>query len=295
MIVLWTTGLEFKLWQSGPCKSYIQRDNYFAVVFDADYNPDMGDPSNNFVGVIDGMSNPIFKPGYTHNLSGNGTTHFSYLSNGGSSIRGWIDLSPQRTLQVWLANGSSENSKPLKPVLELQNFEMPSKLGDYVSLMFLGSSGENHMQAHKLSSWSFSSSELVSPNSRAMRKWGIRPLFWVSGTFATLVVLGFLSLWLTRHRRRFRSPTGRGPRVFSYRELCYATKYFSDNRKLGSVGFGTVYRGSIRSSSSEGVDTTTLVAVKRINYDSKHAERTFLAEISSLCQIRHGNVVRLQG
>jgi serine/threonine protein kinase len=38
-----------------------------------------------------------------------------------------------------------------------------------------------------------------------------------------------------------------------------------------------------------------LVAVKQINYESKNAESFFRAEISSLGQIRHRNVVQLQG
>lgn len=77
-------------------------------------------------------------------------------------------------------------------------------------------------------------------------------------------------------------------REFSYKELRYATKNFSDKEKLGSGGFGSVYWGWLRSSG--GIDT--LVVVKRFNFD---AEATFLAEISSLGQIRHENVVQLQG
>lgn len=80
-------------------------------------------------------------------------------------------------------------------------------------------------------------------------------------------------------------------RAFSYKELCIATDNFSQGEKLGSGGFGTVYRGSFQS----GADNVTILAVKRISFGSKHAESTFLAEISSLSQIRHVNVVLVQG
>jgi len=110
------------------------------------------------------------------------------------------------------------------------------------------------------------------------------------GVFGTVFVLGFL--WsisrFARPSEKLRYTALGVPREFSFKELRKATENFNDRNLLGSGGSGTVYRGSL-----EGGN---LVAVKRINSSaSKHAESAFAAELSTLSQIRHRNVVQLQG
>ncbi|GLJ15664.1 hypothetical protein SUGI_0257660 [Cryptomeria japonica] len=72
--------------------------------------------------------------------------------------------------------------------------------------------------------------------------------------------------------------------MFSYKQLKTATRNFRS--KLGSGGFESVYKGSL----PDG----TLVAVKKMQ-GSRHNEKQFRAEISSLGNIQHVNLVRLQG
>ncbi|KAG6548814.1 hypothetical protein Mapa_009575 [Marchantia paleacea] len=76
--------------------------------------------------------------------------------------------------------------------------------------------------------------------------------------------------------------------MFNYSELREATDDFSDARKLGEGGFGSVYRGQIPS-------TGQLVAVKKVSSDSKQGEREFIAEVCTISQLRHRNIVELLG
>lgn len=75
---------------------------------------------------------------------------------------------------------------------------------------------------------------------------------------------------------------------FTYKDLYRATDGFKDEGLLGAGGFGRVYRGVLPTSKAE-------VAVKRISHESRHGLRQFIAEIVSLGQLRHRNLVRLQG
>ncbi|KAK7274386.1 hypothetical protein RIF29_15471 [Crotalaria pallida] len=72
--------------------------------------------------------------------------------------------------------------------------------------------------------------------------------------------------------------------VFSYKELQLATRGFSD--KVGHGGFGTVFQGVLSDSS--------IVAVKRLERPGG-GEKEFRAEVSTIGNIQHINLVRLRG
>ncbi|KAG5086584.1 hypothetical protein AAZX31_19G166800 [Glycine max] len=78
-------------------------------------------------------------------------------------------------------------------------------------------------------------------------------------------------------------------RLFTYRELNSATRGFHPSEKIGEGGFGTVYKGQLRDG--------TLVAVKvlSIELDSLRGEREFVAELNTLTNIKHHNLVNLRG
>lgn len=73
-------------------------------------------------------------------------------------------------------------------------------------------------------------------------------------------------------------------KVFSYKELYAATRGFSD--KLGHGGFGAVFQGELSDS--------TPVAVKRLERPGS-GEREFRAEVCTIGNIQHVNLVRLRG
>ncbi|XP_062225622.1 G-type lectin S-receptor-like serine/threonine-protein kinase At2g19130 [Phragmites australis] len=93
--------------------------------------------------------------------------------------------------------------------------------------------------------------------------------------------------WNKRKRYSFtlnNAQGGSGIVAFRYTDLQHATKNFSE--KLGEGGFGSIFKGFLR-------DSTT-VAVKRL--DGVHqGEKQFRAEVSSLGLIQHINLIKLIG
>ncbi|KAL5721217.1 hypothetical protein ACHQM5_013804 [Ranunculus cassubicifolius] len=104
----------------------------------------------------------------------------------------------------------------------------------------------------------------------------------------TLVVVTF-SLVLLMKRYMFRRVklldlTSESPVCFSYHELSIATGKFS--KKLGGGGFGAVFKGIL----NDG----TLVGVKRLDGVGQ-GSKEFLAEVETIGNIHHINLVRLVG
>ncbi|KAF5953098.1 hypothetical protein HYC85_011042 [Camellia sinensis] len=104
----------------------------------------------------------------------------------------------------------------------------------------------------------------------------------------TLMLLTLLFMRNRRIRREIEEEEAIFPvtnlKVFSYKELNVATRGFSE--KLGHGGFGAVFRGELSDSSS--------VAVKRLERPGG-AEREFRAEVCTIGNIQHVNLVRLRG
>ncbi|PIN18584.1 Non-specific serine/threonine protein kinase [Handroanthus impetiginosus] len=107
-----------------------------------------------------------------------------------------------------------------------------------------------------------------------------------------ILSIGILNLYLIRRgkiwRRKEEDDDGvfqvTNLRVFSYKELHAATKGFSE--KLGHGGFGAVFRGVLPDSS--------VVAVKRLERPGG-GEKEFRAEVCTIGNIQHVNLVRLRG
>ncbi|XP_020596391.1 L-type lectin-domain containing receptor kinase IV.1-like [Phalaenopsis equestris] len=79
-----------------------------------------------------------------------------------------------------------------------------------------------------------------------------------------------------------------GPQRLSYRVLYKATRGFSKENILGNGGFGEVYKGQLPKSKQQ-------IAVKKISHESKQGMKEFVAEIASIGQLRHRNLVQLLG
>ncbi|PUZ76745.1 hypothetical protein GQ55_1G315500 [Panicum hallii var. hallii] len=76
-------------------------------------------------------------------------------------------------------------------------------------------------------------------------------------------------------------------RLFSYKEIRAATNNFDRRNKLGRGGFGTVYKGVW----GDG----TAFAAKVLCSESEQGIKEFLAEIESISEAKHANLVRLLG
>ncbi|XP_058200901.1 uncharacterized protein LOC131315714 isoform X1 [Rhododendron vialii] len=75
---------------------------------------------------------------------------------------------------------------------------------------------------------------------------------------------------------------------FSLEEVLIATNNFDDALVIGIGGFGKVYKGFID-------DGATMVAIKRLNAESKQGAGEFWTEIKMLSKLRHTNLVALIG
>ncbi|XP_045831465.1 putative serine/threonine-protein kinase [Trifolium pratense] len=76
-------------------------------------------------------------------------------------------------------------------------------------------------------------------------------------------------------------------RVFTYHQLKLATGNFGN--KIGEGGFGSVYKGRLVDGSS------VAVKVLSIEIESMRGEREFVAELATLANIKHQNLVSLKG
>ncbi|XP_058200903.1 uncharacterized protein LOC131315714 isoform X3 [Rhododendron vialii] len=77
-------------------------------------------------------------------------------------------------------------------------------------------------------------------------------------------------------------------RSFSLDEVLIATNNFDDALVIGIGGFGKVYKGFID-------DSATIVAIKRLNAESKQGAGEFWMEVKMLSKLRHANLVALIG
>jgi serine/threonine protein kinase len=292
----------------------LAKNQLLAVEFDTFRNAYLNDPSDNHIGVdVNSMNSTAL-----YNLCGAGgppsqQTNCSYLANGGP-FTAWVDYNGTgQTLEVRFVNGTySSGKRPANFTIRVQNLDLGSVFNaDYMYVGFSASTG-SVSEVHKIRSWSFVSSgmpeinligspsgALSAPDHASTR---VNVVALISGVVGGLVAFGVLLVvvFLLCRRREINfkkqqqpenNPTMNyvlGPRRFTYAELRTATKNFSESERLGSGGFGAVYKGILEASG-------TLVAVKRMSRESQEGEEGFLAEACSISQIRHRNLVQLQG
>ncbi|KAG2331062.1 hypothetical protein Bca52824_002242 [Brassica carinata] len=112
----------------------------------------------------------------------------------------------------------------------------------------------------------------------------------VAGSISVLGSTLFVLLILLRKSKKTKKEEEDGfavlnLKVFSFKELHKATNGFSE--KLGHGGFGAVFKGTLQ-------DSSTFVAVKRLERPGS-GEGEFRAEVCTIGNIQHVNLVRLRG
>lgn len=307
----------------------------FAVEFDTFWNNEFNDPSDSHIGVnIHSMNSTKIKnfcPGRTprncsYLRSGKDFTAWIdyYNSTGTLEVRfaeGSLATNVTKPAAWVIQMTSLDLSTVFKEYM-------------YVGFSG-STASNSFSEVHKITSWSFassgmseapaplpgsstpspspSSSELLPPNPAVpapLRQAGPLPheahgskvaiISSICGVVVVFSLLGAVCILCVRERKRRASKKNQGrpttipinhlfgPRLFAYKELKKATKNFSESQLLGTGGFGAVYKGILQPSGD-------VVAVKRIQHESKQGEEGFLAEASSISQIRHRNLVQLQG
>ncbi len=286
-------------------------NTFFAVEFDTYLNPEWDDPSDSHIGVNVNSFTSLTTYNLC-NLIGNHTnTSCRYFINANTKFTAWIEYdATTEWLDIWFANGSISSGivKPKKPVIHY-NLEQSHSLFKVLSheYMYVGFSGSVgvYTEINQIESWSFASSGLPLPSYIALSESILKSNYvkdlvpiivgiCVGGVAVFLVVKCFVLYHQQQHRNwNLIMDDGSdlcniGFQRFTYKELCIATKDFSEVQLSGSGGHGSVYKGFLQ-------ETGSLVAVKRITRDSRKGESDFIAEISVISQIRHRNLVQLQG
>ncbi|PIA60043.1 hypothetical protein AQUCO_00400723v1 [Aquilegia coerulea] len=82
--------------------------------------------------------------------------------------------------------------------------------------------------------------------------------------------------------------TPSNPFHFPYKTLLSATNGFDLNNKIGSGGFGSVYKGILK-------ENGKVIAVKKLSQSSNQRTREFVNKATLLTRVQHKNVVRLLG
>ncbi|KAJ0694530.1 putative protein kinase RLK-Pelle-CrRLK1L-1 family [Helianthus annuus] len=113
----------------------------------------------------------------------------------------------------------------------------------------------------------------------------------VGGAFVLLSISVFIVFWRRRRAKNNSSDEDRSPnpcRRFSLKDMKAATDEFNDNFVIGNGGFGKVYKGCID-------NTTTIVAIKRLDSSSQQDFQEFSTDIEMLSKLRHVQLVSLIG
>ncbi|WCJ34025.1 Concanavalin A-like lectin protein kinase family protein [Euphorbia peplus] len=171
-----------------------------------------------------------------------------------------------------------------------ENIDLSVYLTDKIFVGFSASTSDES-QINCVRSWEFEGSNIDHKN----LKW-IEVLIPVIGVFV-LVTIGFTIYWKMKMRRKKMEDayssieeaikgSSTAPRKFKLKELNKATSNFSPKNKLGKGGFGTVYKG---------VMGKTEVAVKKFSEKSTQGKTEFIAEVTTIGNLHHRNLVKLIG
>eukprot|EP01018_Ginkgo_biloba_P006794 Gb_22505 [translate_table: standard] len=290
-----------------------------AVEFDT-YENDW-DPDYNHVGIdVNNItSKRVVTADYLDQILGIDQTPGPYQSLRNRTLAARIDYDGQaKTLHVFLSNSSTVQGDPILSFdIDLSKF-----LPESIDVGLAASTGEV-TGTNRVLSWSFSSEfKMINSNlspSEPPRSSRESPLdhgqsrnknkmrtYWI--LIAVFFFIGFcvsayfFNPWVMRRRRRvqqngestdeieieMRESLGHAPHKFTYPDLAAATKYFSEDEKLGQGGFGGVYKGIL-------ADTREAVAVKRISRGSKQGKKEYISEVKIINRIHHRNLVQLLG
>ncbi|KAK8497686.1 hypothetical protein V6N13_025109 [Hibiscus sabdariffa] len=184
---------------------------------------------------------------------------------------------------------SHRNETQRSPVFSVP-IDLSSFLPESVHVGFSASTGE-FQQLNCVRAWEFSGED-VGEDSNLLWVWIFIPIL------ALGLVLG-LGFYIHRRRRSRKDDPETGfpniedqiksstaPRRFKLRELKRATSNFNHKNKLGKGGFGTVYKGIWK----EGE-----IAVKRVSKKSDQGSQEFIAEVTTIGNLNHKNLVKLIG
>ncbi|CAH2074623.1 unnamed protein product [Thlaspi arvense] len=227
----------------------------------------------------------------------------------GDPIRAHLDYDgPTQTLNFTVYPADLK-SKPIKPLISRQIPKLLEIVQEEMYVGFTAATGRDQSSAHYVMGWSFSSgganpvvdtldlSELppAPPNTAKTRGYDPQVLALIVALSGVTLILLALLFFFAIYKKRLQQGEIledweiNHPHRLRYKDLYAATDGFKESRIIGTGGFGTVFRGSISTPSSDQI------AVKKITPNSMQGVREFVAEIESLGRLRHKNLVNLRG
>ncbi|XP_062095561.1 L-type lectin-domain containing receptor kinase IV.1-like [Humulus lupulus] len=268
------------------------------VELDTIQNSEFKDINANHVGIdINDLTSATSLPAMYFDEKKGGFTNLSLIS--GKPMKVWVEYDAvKKQMNVTLA--PAEAVKPRKPLLSL-NEDLSPIIKDTMYIGFASSTG-SIISYHYVLGWSFKingeAQELDFSKLPNLPRVGPKPkskllTIGLPVICSSLVALVILSLVLIIRRRRKYAEVLEdweveyGPHRYRYKDLYKATEGFKDKNLLGRGGFGKVYKGVLPSKAE--------IAVKRISHESRQGMREFVAEIVTLGQLRHRNVLPLLG
>ncbi|XP_047335237.1 L-type lectin-domain containing receptor kinase IV.1-like [Impatiens glandulifera] len=274
-------------------------NHIIAVELDTMQSPEFHDINDNHVGIdINRLDSVLSRSAGYYSNKKRRFQNLNLIS--GKPIRVWIEYDGGMK-QMTVTIASIKMKKPSRPLLSLDR-----DLSEYINPeMYVGfaSSTGSVFTSHYLLGWSFKINgkalELKSSMLPKLPRIGPKKVskFLTIGlpliiSFVLVMVIG-AGVYYVRRKKKFAEEIedwelDYGPHRFKYKDLYFATNGFSDDELLGTGGFGQVYRGFLASSKTE-------VAVKRVSHQSRQGMREFVAEIVSMGQLRHRNLVQLIG
>ncbi|KAJ0801349.1 putative protein kinase RLK-Pelle-L-LEC family [Helianthus annuus] len=234
-----------------------------------------------------------------------------WLNNvtGGGMCQAWIVYdSVSRNLSVSFT-GHQNNTVVHQDGL-VYMVDLRKELPEWVIFGFSAATGAS-VQKQYVTSWSFDSSDIqvdennemqpnASPDPMDGKKSRVGLVIGILAPITSLVVLAFVWWRWKKHRddepedialdeeMNYDFEMGTGAKRFSYHELALSTSHFAKKEKLGEGGFGGVYRGFLK-------DSSTYIAVKRVSKSSKQGIKEYASEVKIISRLRHRNLVQLTG
>ncbi|XP_039137365.1 L-type lectin-domain containing receptor kinase SIT2-like [Dioscorea cayenensis subsp. rotundata] len=277
-------------------------NHIIGVEFDTIQTPEFHDIDDNHVGIDihSEISNSSHSAGY---YPGDANAEFQNMSlSSGQRMQVWIEYD-SKALQLNVTLAPFQLPMPKRSLLSL-DIDLSSHISQEMYVGFTASKGDD-LTTHCILGWSFKmdgnataldldrlpSLPTLSTNKKGKSKtWTI----WLSvSAFLGLLTAALIIKYVAARRSKFAEvredwEQEYGPHRFPYKVLYEATDGFKDEYFLGFGGFGSVYRGVLPTTKAE-------VAVKKVSHESRQGMREFVAEVVSLGQIRHRNLVNLLG
>ncbi|XP_050226693.1 probable L-type lectin-domain containing receptor kinase S.5 [Mercurialis annua] len=172
-----------------------------------------------------------------------------------------------------------------------ENLDLSLYLPENVYVGFSGStSGETQLNCVR--SWEFDGIDIDDDDDKRL----IVIVVPVVGGVILFASIAILVYWKRKSDRKYLDDafgiqlaiegSSTAPRKFKFKDLKKGTGNFSPKNKLGKGGFGTVYKGVIRNIE---------VAVKKISKKSTQGKTEFIAEVTTIGNLHHRNLVKLIG